>query len=216
MSVTGVVIGLPPRCVVGRHDHMMIGVLAVSLRNYVRCQPTTSDVIAVTFNRQPTDTGAARCRSPTRSCCDRVPTTSSPASSGERSICSRSCSRAGEINLTAAADRAGLTPTTALRHLRALEARGYLRRGADGTYAAGPTVLRLAAAARDDGPIRAPRRRGTAASRRVGRPHRRIVVPRRRATATSAVYLATAESSRSIRHVGWVGQDGPARRHGCR
>jgi DNA-binding IclR family transcriptional regulator len=112
---------------------------------------------------------------------------------------------AGEINLSVAADRAGLTPTTALRHLRALEARGYLRRGTDGSYAAGPTVLRLAAAARDDGPLA---RLVTASqpvldelTARSGESSYLAV-----ADGDQAVYLATCESSRSIRHVGWVGK----------
>ena len=39
---------------------------------------------------------------------------------------------AGETSLTEAATRTGLTPSTALRYLRALEVRGYLHRNADG------------------------------------------------------------------------------------
>jgi DNA-binding IclR family transcriptional regulator len=60
---------------------------------------------------------------------------------------------AGACKLSDVADAAGLTPTTALRHLRALEARGYLRRDGAGVFRAGPTVLRLAATVRDDGPL---------------------------------------------------------------
>jgi DNA-binding IclR family transcriptional regulator len=115
---------------------------------------------------------------------------------------------AGEINLSAAAERAGLTPTTALRHLRALEARGYLRRAADGSYSAGPTVLRLAAAARDDGPlarlVRAAQPVLDELTERSGESSYLAV-----ADNDQAVYLATCESSRSIRHVGWVGKTVP-------
>ena len=60
---------------------------------------------------------------------------------------------AGAINLSAAATAAGLTPTTALRYLRALETRGYVRRDDAGTFAAGRTVLHLGAAARHSGPV---------------------------------------------------------------
>ena len=48
----------------------------------------------------------------------------------------------GETNLTTAAQRAGLTPTTALCHLRALEALRYVHRDRDGVYSAGPAVIR--------------------------------------------------------------------------
>jgi DNA-binding IclR family transcriptional regulator len=115
---------------------------------------------------------------------------------------------AGEVNLTTAAERAGLTPTTALRHLRALEARGYVRRDRDGVFSAGPTILRLASAAHDGGPLA----RLVTAARPVldelteltGESSYLAV-----ADGAHAVYLATRESSRSIRHVGWVGRAVP-------
>lgn len=115
---------------------------------------------------------------------------------------------AGEINLTAAAARAGLTPTTTLRHLRALEALGYVRRADDGTYAAGPAVLRLAAVARDDGPIA---RLVAAAQPVLDELTERTGESAYLAMAQGdrAVYLATCESPRSIRHVGWVGKAVP-------
>jgi len=111
-------------------------------------------------------------------------------------------------NLTAAAQAAGLTPTTALRHLRALEARGYVTRDDANEYRAGPTVLRLAAALRDGGPL----------DRLVGAAQPRLDVL---AAATGesaylaigdgdvATYVARAESDRAIRHVGWIGQTVP-------
>ena len=114
----------------------------------------------------------------------------------------------GETNLSAAALQAGLTPTTALRHLRALESRGYLRRDGDGSYSAGPTLLRLAAAAGDDGPFA---RLVSAAqpildelTDRTGESAYLAV-----SDGDRAVYLATCESTRSIRHVGWVGKAVP-------
>jgi len=59
----------------------------------------------------------------------------------------------GSCNLTTAAAAAELTPTTALRHMRALVARGYLERGEDGSFSSGPTMMRLAASFRNSGAI---------------------------------------------------------------
>ena len=108
--------------------------------------------------------------------------------------------------LTSAADACGLTPTTALRHLRALEARGYVERERSGSYTVGPTMRRLTAALGDDDPIG----RLVAAAQ----PHLDALAG---ATGEStylavsdgriATYVATAESERAIRHVGWVGQN---------
>lgn len=117
-------------------------------------------------------------------------------------LAERSC------NLTTAAALAELTPTTALRHLRALEARGYLDRNASGIFTAGPTVRRIAASVHDGGPL----------DRMIDmtQPHldalagetgeSTYLAVRGRGLAT---YLATAESQRAIRHVGWVGQNLP-------
>jgi DNA-binding IclR family transcriptional regulator len=107
--------------------------------------------------------------------------------------------------LTEAATATGLTPTTALRHLRALDARGYVERNPEGAYTAGPTMIRLAALLHRDGPVA---RLITAAQP--------ILDELARATGESAylaladgdeaTYVARAESSRAIRHVGWIGQ----------
>jgi len=111
-------------------------------------------------------------------------------------------------NLTAAAHEAGLTPTTALRHLRALETRGYVTRDDTNTYAAGPTIRRLAAAMRDGGPL----------DRLIeaAQPHLDDLAAATGESAYLAIgdgrvatYVATAESNRSIRHVAWVGQTVP-------
>lgn len=114
----------------------------------------------------------------------------------------------GQCNLTSAAAAAALTPTTALRYLRALEARGYVDRDAGGNFSAGPTVLRLAAGLRG----------GTTLDRLIStaQPHLDRLAERTGESAYLAVsdgrsgtYVATAASSRAIRHVGWVGQDVP-------
>ncbi len=114
----------------------------------------------------------------------------------------------GRCNLTGAAERAGLNPSTALRHLRALEARGYLSRGADSAYRAGPTIWRLAAGFSGAAPmerlkaIAQPLLSELAES--TGESVYLVVSDGRVAT-----YVATAESRRAIRHVGWVGQTVP-------
>ena len=109
-------------------------------------------------------------------------------------------------NLTAAATATGLTPTTALRHLRALEARGYLDRDGAGVFSAGPTMLRLAASLHDGGPLE----RLT----EFAQPHLDHLVEQTGESAYLAVgdrrtatYVATSESNRAIRHVGWAGQN---------
>ncbi|MDW3214593.1 MAG: helix-turn-helix domain-containing protein [Ilumatobacteraceae bacterium] len=110
--------------------------------------------------------------------------------------------------LTNAADACELTPTTALRHLRALEARGYVERDRSGIYSVGPTMSRLTAALGDDDPIR----RLVAAAQ----PHLDALAASTGESAYLAVsdgrtatYVAAAESDRAIRHVGWVGQNVP-------
>jgi len=112
----------------------------------------------------------------------------------------------GPCNLTSAAAAAGLTPTTALRHLRALEARGYVERDAAGSYSVGPTMLRLGATIAETGPVE----RLVA----LAQPHLDALAAETGESAylalsdgRTATYVATAESTRAIRHVGWIGQD---------
>jgi DNA-binding IclR family transcriptional regulator len=109
-------------------------------------------------------------------------------------------------NLTAAATASELTPTTALRYLRALEARGYVDRDESGDFSAGPTILRIAASLRG----------GTVLDRlaSVVQPHLDELAQLTGESTYLAVsdgrtgtYIATAESRRAIRHVGWIGQD---------
>jgi len=112
----------------------------------------------------------------------------------------------GACNLTTAATSSGLTPTTALRHLRALEARGYVDRDDTGVFSAGPTLLRIAATLRDGGPLDGlvsaaqPQLSNLAAT--TGESAYLAV-----SDGATATYVATVESSRAIRHVGWVGQN---------
>jgi len=109
-------------------------------------------------------------------------------------------------NLTAVAGASELTPTTALRYLRALEARGYVDRDETGDFSAGPAILRIAASLRG----------GTVLDRLavIAQPHLdQLAAQTGESTylavsdGRTATYIATAESRRAIRHVGWIGQN---------
>ena len=111
-------------------------------------------------------------------------------------------------NLSTAAERTGLTPTTALRHLRGLEARGYVARDDHGLYSAGPMVHRAAALVRDQTPLHH--------LIEVAQPHLDTLAATTGESCYLAVaqggrvsYVATAESPQRIRHVGWVGETVP-------
>jgi len=110
--------------------------------------------------------------------------------------------------LTAAAATAELTPTTALRYLRALEIRGYVDRDPQGRFYAGATLQRIAAALHDDdllgGLVSAVQPHLDALAASTGESVYLVVSDGRTAT-----YVAAAESARAIRHVGWVGQNVP-------
>lgn len=107
--------------------------------------------------------------------------------------------------LTTAATGAGLTPTTALRHLRALESRGYVHRASGGDYSAGPTIVRIAATLRDSGPlerlVRAAQPHLDALAQVTGESVYLAMSDGRFGT-----YVAAATSPRAIRHAGRVGQ----------
>lgn len=110
-----------------------------------------------------------------------------------------------DCTLTGAATRSALTPTTALRHLRALEARGYIVRDDAGRFSVGPTMRRLAAAIGDVDPVgqlvAAAQPLLDAAARDTGESVYLAV-----SDGSVATYVASAESTRAIRHVGWIGQ----------
>lgn len=108
-------------------------------------------------------------------------------------------------NLTAAARATDLTPTTALRYLRALEARGYVDRNESGEFSPGPAILRIAASLRGGGLLH----RLTV----IAQPHLDALAERTGESTYLAVsdgrigtYVAMAKSRRAIRHEGWVGQ----------
>ncbi|MFW2381582.1 MAG: IclR family transcriptional regulator [Acidimicrobiales bacterium] len=110
--------------------------------------------------------------------------------------------------LSSAADACDLTPSTALRHLRALEARGYLTRDGSGEFSAGPSLVRIAASLRDltslDPLITMAQPYLDELATQTGESTYLALCDHRMAT-----YVAAAESHRAIRHVGWVGQTIP-------
>lgn len=114
----------------------------------------------------------------------------------------------GPLSLTVAATRTDMPASTALRHLRVLTDRGYLVKDNSGTYSVGPSFVRTALASLQSGPYA----RLTAAAQ----PELERLVEATEESAylavrdgTEAVYIATVEGRRAIRHVGWVGRTVP-------
>ena len=114
----------------------------------------------------------------------------------------------GPLCLTVAATRTDMPASTALRHLRVLTDRGYLVKDNSGTYSVGPSFVRTALASLQSGPYA----RLTAAAQ----PELERLVEATEESAylavrdgTEAVYIATVEGRRAIRHVGWVGRTVP-------
>ena len=114
----------------------------------------------------------------------------------------------GALSLTAAATRTDMPASTALRHLRVLTDRGYLVKGGSGTYSVGPAFVRTALAALQSGPY--------AQLTAAAQPELERLVEATEESAylavrdgSAAVYIATVEGRRAIRHVGWVGRSVP-------
>ena len=114
----------------------------------------------------------------------------------------------GAISLTAAAAQADLPTSTALRHLRLLTNQGFLIKDDQGWYSVGPAFVRMALVSHQRGPYA---RLTTAAQPGL----ERLVEDTEESAylavrdGDEAVYIATAESRRAIRHVGWVGRSVP-------
>ena len=114
----------------------------------------------------------------------------------------------GELSLTAAAAQTDMPASTALRHLRVLTDRGYLVKGSSGSYSVGPAFVRTALASLQSGPY--------ARLRAAAQPELERLVEATEESAylavrdgDAAVYIATVEGRRAIRHVGWVGRSVP-------
>jgi len=107
--------------------------------------------------------------------------------------------------LSEVAEVVGLTPTTARRYLQALAVRGYVERDPDALYRDGSTARAVAERLRGEDEL--------ATLARRARPHLHALAAVAGESAylgvrdhDAIVYLATAQSERAIRHVGWIGQ----------
>ncbi len=109
------------------------------------------------------------------------------------------------VSLTDAARAVDVPTSTALRHLRALEIDGFISRAGDATFEAGPRFVRLALLALDHAP-----------AARMAQMAKPLLVELEELTEEStylavpegsdhAVYVASQESRRAIRHVSWLG-----------
>lgn len=138
-----------------------------------------------------------------------APSTLHVSRSAERALCLLdTVVTDGSVTLGEAAAATEIASSTALRHLRALAQYGYLVRDDLGRFSAGPTFIRMALAAFRSGPYA----RLVAAAQ----PLLEQLAATTEESAylavrdgTMAVYVATVESPRAIRHVGWVGRSVP-------
>lgn len=112
------------------------------------------------------------------------------------------------LTLGEAAGIVDIPVSTALRHLRGLEAQGFLTRDEHGVFEVGPTFVRLALNTLSEG----------WASQLIGvaRPHLETLVGATEETCYLAIrdrdratYVASVEGTRAIRHVGWTGRSVP-------
>ena len=151
---------------------------------------------------------------------DRVAATPARSSRGSGSTlhASRSAERVlslldavvtgGAVGLTEAAGATGIPVSTALRHLRVLTGRGYLVRNDVGRYSVGPSFVRVALAAFQSGPYARLTAAAQPALQRLAEVTEESAYLAVR-DGSEAVYIATVESRRAIRHVGWVGRSVP-------
>lgn len=114
----------------------------------------------------------------------------------------------GAVGLTEAASETGIPVSTALRHLRVLTGRGYLVRDDLGRYSVGPSFVRIALAAFQSGPYARLTAAAQPALQRLAEVTEESAYLAVR-DGSEAVYIATVESRRAIRHVGWVGKSVP-------
>ena len=114
----------------------------------------------------------------------------------------------GAVGLTEAATATGIPVSTALRHLRVLTGRGYLVRDDLGKYSIGPGFVRIALAAFQTGPYARLMAAAQPSLQRLAEQTEESAYLAVR-DGSEAVYIATAESRRAVRHVGWVGRSVP-------
>ncbi|WP_112134676.1 IclR family transcriptional regulator [Glycomyces dulcitolivorans] len=115
------------------------------------------------------------------------------------------CDR-GVVSLVEAARDADLSPSTALRLLRTLEAQDFIRRDGDGRYTPGVRIVQLGALALSNEPLVA--LAGDAMARMVEATGESCYLSVRGA-GQSALYIAIVEGTHSVRHASWVGRSIP-------
>jgi IclR family transcriptional regulator, acetate operon repressor len=113
---------------------------------------------------------------------------------------------AGEVSLADAARQTTLSPSTALRLLRALEAHEFVRRDAAGLFSPGPHLVQLGAAALSNDALITQARD---AMRRVAESTTESCYLSVFAAGHNAMHLAIVEGTQSVRHVGWAGRTIP-------
>lgn len=139
------------------------------------------------------------------------------ADSGTRTVdralllLSHVCS-AGKLTLSEAARAADLSPSTALRLLRTMEARGFLRKDEDSAYRPGLRLVQVGAQALSSDSLvtlTAPALRHlveeTGESSYLAVPHLQGTEKEH------CIYLAMEEGTHSVRHTSWVGRSFPLR-----
>ena len=110
------------------------------------------------------------------------------------------------LSLAECARRSALPASTALRLLRTLEVRGFVRRDADGSFIPGARVLQVGALALSRQSLV---RLSEPGLRRIVEATGESAYLSVRGPEETAVYLAVAEGTRPVRHTSWVGRSVP-------
>lgn len=110
------------------------------------------------------------------------------------------------ISLTECARRTGLPASTALRLLRTLEQAGFASRDAEGSFLAGPRMIQLGATAVGRHELI---RLATPALDRIVDQTGESAYLAVRGTGSTALYVAQAEGTHTVRHTSWIGRSIP-------
>lgn len=110
------------------------------------------------------------------------------------------------ISLTECARRADVPTSTALRLLRTLEKSGFVIRREDGAFTAGARLLQIGATALGHSSLA---RLAEPLLRRISDETGESTYLSVRAAGDTAVYIAMAEGTHSVRHTSWIGRSVP-------